>query len=204
MDLSAYTPGSVPALRYRKSAVATIYLGRRYRRPPATYPQALDGPPCLLLGLAPGGVYLADAVTCAAGELLPRLFTLTAAYAPVVCFLWHCPAGYPGWLLAITLPCGARTFLERFRARRPAGRSASIIARMAAPRDRVVTMLIWLPPSEGKNAPACGPSLSLESLSRPCLTPDRRSVAEALVALGSGPEAAATLEGWRTHRPVRQ
>ena len=55
-------------------------------------------------------------------------------------------------------------------------------------------MLIWLPPSEGKNAPACGPSLSLGSLSRPCLTPDRRSVAEALVALGSGPEAAATLK----------
>ena len=55
-------------------------------------------------------------------------------------------------------------------------------------------MLIWLPPSEGKNAPACGPALSLESLSRPCLTPDRRSVAEALVALGSGPEAAATLK----------
>ena len=55
-------------------------------------------------------------------------------------------------------------------------------------------MLIWLPPSEGKNAPACGPSLSLDSLSRPGLTPDRRSVAEALVALGSGPEAAATLK----------
>ena len=55
-------------------------------------------------------------------------------------------------------------------------------------------MLIWLPPSEGKNAPACGPSLSLESLSRPCLTPDRRIVAEALVALGSGPEAAAPLK----------
>mgnify|MGYP000869118151 FL=1 len=55
-------------------------------------------------------------------------------------------------------------------------------------------MLIWLPPSEGKNAPACGPALSLESLSRPGLTPDRRSVAEALVALGSGPEAAATLK----------
>jgi len=37
----------------------------------------------------------------------------------VVSFLWHCPAGYPGWLLAITLPYGARTFLERFRARPP-------------------------------------------------------------------------------------
>ena len=58
-------------------------------------------------------------VTIHPGELLPHLFTLTAAYASVVCFLWHCPAGYPGWLLAITLPCGARTFLERFRARPP-------------------------------------------------------------------------------------
>ena len=32
----------------------------------------------LLLGLAPGGVYLADAVARAAGGLLPHLFTLTA------------------------------------------------------------------------------------------------------------------------------
>ncbi len=28
-----------------------------------------------------------------------------------VCSLWHFPAGHPGWLLATTLPCGARTFL---------------------------------------------------------------------------------------------
>src|ERR1700753_1742116 len=28
-----------------------------------------------------------------------------------VCFLWHCPAGYPGSPLPTTLPCGARTFL---------------------------------------------------------------------------------------------
>ncbi len=28
-----------------------------------------------------------------------------------VCFLWHCPAGCPGWVLPTTLPCGARTFL---------------------------------------------------------------------------------------------
>ena len=32
----------------------------------------------LLLGLAPGGVYRAGAVTHAAGELLPHRFTLTA------------------------------------------------------------------------------------------------------------------------------
>ena len=64
----------------------------------------------LLLGLAPDGVYQADAVTRNAGELLPHLFTLTA-YAAVY-FLWHFPAGHPGWLLATILPCGARTFLE--------------------------------------------------------------------------------------------
>jgi hypothetical protein len=28
-----------------------------------------------------------------------------------VCFLWHCPAGYPGSALPTTLLCGARTFL---------------------------------------------------------------------------------------------
>ena len=55
-------------------------------------------------------------------------------------------------------------------------------------------MLIWLPPSEGKNAPERGPALSLESLSRPSLTAARRAVADALVALGSGPQAAATLK----------
>ena len=55
-------------------------------------------------------------------------------------------------------------------------------------------MLIWLPPSEGKNAPESGPCLSLESLSRPSLTTARRAVADALVALGSGPQAAATLK----------
>ena len=27
-------------------------------------------------------------------------------------FSWHCPAGCPDWLLASTLPCGGRTFLD--------------------------------------------------------------------------------------------
>ena len=55
-------------------------------------------------------------------------------------------------------------------------------------------MLIWLPPSEGKNAPESGPRLSLDALSHPELTADRRRVADALVALGSGPDAAAALK----------
>src|SRR6267378_8306064 len=51
-------------------------VARRLERP---YPRARTGRPiALLFGLAPGGVCLADAVTRAAGELLPHRFTLTA------------------------------------------------------------------------------------------------------------------------------
>ena len=63
----------------------------------------------LLSGLAPGGVYLATAVTDSAGGLLHHRFTLTSKEA--VCFLLHVPAGHPGWALPTTLLCGARTFL---------------------------------------------------------------------------------------------
>src|SRR5262245_20230273 len=56
---------------------------RRLERP---YPRARTGRPiALLFGLAPGGVCLADAVTRAAGELLPHRFTLTSL-AAAVCF----------------------------------------------------------------------------------------------------------------------
>src|SRR5580700_7544463 len=65
-----------------------------------------------LLDLAPGGVYLAVAVTCGAGGLLHHRFTLTPrTRRGAVCFLWHCPAGHPGSALPTTLSCGARTFL---------------------------------------------------------------------------------------------
>lgn len=69
-----------------------------------------------LFGLAPGGVYRAAPVTGGAGGLLHHRFTLAHACSWwsgswAVCSLWHCPAGHPGWLLATTLPCGARTFL---------------------------------------------------------------------------------------------
>src|SRR3712207_774425 len=43
-----------------------------------------------------------------------------------VCFLWHFPAGHPGWALPTTLPCGVRTFLggtpPRRHPTRPPGR----------------------------------------------------------------------------------
>ncbi len=76
----------------------------------------------ILLGFAPGGVYLADLVTQAAGGLLHHRFTLTPQrIAKAVCFLWHWPAGHPGWLLATTVSDGVRTFLTR-----PAGAAATI------------------------------------------------------------------------------
>src|SRR5207253_6874825 len=51
-------------------------VARRLQRP---NPRAQAGNPiALLFGLAPGGVCRADAVTRAAGELLPHRFTLTA------------------------------------------------------------------------------------------------------------------------------
>ena len=55
-------------------------------------------------------------------------------------------------------------------------------------------MLIWLPPSEGKNAPAQGPSLDVNALSRAGLATSRRTVCDTLTALGDGPEAAAILK----------
>jgi hypothetical protein len=78
---------------------------------PRSLAQRTAGSP---LDLAPGGVYRAAAVTCSAGGLLHRRFTLTPrTRRGAVCFLWHCPAGHPGSALPITLPYGARTFLTR-------------------------------------------------------------------------------------------
>ncbi len=61
----------------------------RCRQPRAVYPRASGGPPSNAragnrgspLDLAPGGVYRAAAVTCDAGGLLHRRFTLTPALA---------------------------------------------------------------------------------------------------------------------------
>ena len=76
---------------------------------PRSLAQGTVGSP---LDLAPGGVYQAAAVTCGAGGLLHRRFTLTPrTRRGAVCFLWHYPAGHPGSALPTTLPCGARTFL---------------------------------------------------------------------------------------------
>ncbi len=53
-----------------------------------------------------------------AGALLPHLFTIACASHEVmpsaVSFLWHFPAGFPGWELPTTLPFSVRTFLEGY------------------------------------------------------------------------------------------
>src|SRR4051812_40973315 len=78
-----------------------------------------------LSGLAPGGVCLATTVARRAGGLLHHRFTLTSGGPEAVCSLWHFPASHLGWLLATTLPCGARTFLGGSPQRgRPASPSA--------------------------------------------------------------------------------
>ena len=102
----ADTPGSVGAAPKRNAGdhssrtYVAVSLKRSTRRQGASSSD-------LLLDLAPGGVYLASQVTLAAGALLPHRFTLTASSprdeGVAVCFLWHFPAGYPGWLLATTL-----------------------------------------------------------------------------------------------------
>ena len=82
----------------------------------ATLGRLRDRTRCGRLGLASGGVCLAIPVTRNAGALLPHRFTLTTpmpeSTAVAVCFLWHCPASHLGLLLAITLLCEVRTFLE--------------------------------------------------------------------------------------------
>ena len=112
-----------------------IHLGRPLLAGSSVLPAHSTGPVSpmpegierALSGLAPGGVYRAAPVTWSAGGLLHHRFTLTGAASvdatPAVCSLWHCPAGHPGWLLATTQPCGARTFLGRAEAlTRPSGR----------------------------------------------------------------------------------
>lgn len=54
-------------------------------------------------------------------------------------------------------------------------------------------MLILLPPSEGKTAPASGPVMDLEKLSAPQLAPQRRKVLEALIDLSQRTDASTVL-----------
>jgi hypothetical protein len=89
---------------------ATTVAGRLVRSTRMLGRAALER---ILSDLAPGGVCLAAPVARRTGGLLHHRFTLTAlrrGRRSVLC--GTDPAGCPGWLLATTLPCGARTFLD--------------------------------------------------------------------------------------------
>ncbi len=108
-------PSSVLAAIYLRPTV-TSRLKRPTRR---VKPRAeLTG----IFGLAGGGVCPAGAVTDTAVRSyrtisplpVPPCFLAKARRGPsAVYFLWHYPAGCPGWLLTTTVPFPARTFLPR-------------------------------------------------------------------------------------------
>ncbi|MCC2318308.1 YaaA family protein [Cellulomonas chengniuliangii] len=54
-------------------------------------------------------------------------------------------------------------------------------------------MLVLLPPSEGKTAPADGPPLHLDAMSSPALNPWREKVLDALAEVSARPDAASVL-----------
>ncbi len=129
-DESAGTPGSVGRAPYGPRP-AVIYLG-------LALPTASSGPPAGSGGqpsnaCAVPGPHGPGTFRPCSGWGLPsrpghpgRWCALTAPFhpyrhprTPAVCFLWHCPAGHPGWVLPTTPPCGARTFLGGSTAAEP-------------------------------------------------------------------------------------
>ncbi|MBP1728168.1 MAG: hypothetical protein H6Q56_541 [Deltaproteobacteria bacterium] len=74
-------PGPVPASSYLKAGAShssRIVVTDDLKRPTREHGRAALNAP--LLGLAPGGVYLASDVTAGPGELLPHPFTLTCLH----------------------------------------------------------------------------------------------------------------------------
>ena len=144
-DEPACRPGSVSA-RLAATRSATIHLGLPLPTASCGLPASSGGPPSnaharselLFLTLlrvgftepprSPGALVVSYTTV----SPLPSCRSGTA-----VCFLWHCPAGHPGWALPTTLPCGARTFLGGSPRRgRPAGSSVSSLG-LVSSRCRV-------------------------------------------------------------------
>ena len=84
------------------------------RRAVSHRPQTISS----LLGLAPGGGYLAARITAHAGGLLHHLFTITPRNRGAVCFCGPYPAGSrlsaisPPRVLSDAVLYGVRTFLD--------------------------------------------------------------------------------------------
>ena len=101
----------------RPRPVTVIHLGRPLLTGSSALPADSGGPPsnacCLSLlqvGFTePTGSPRPLVVSYTTVSPLPRV--PADRHTGAVCFLWHCPADRSGWLLATTLPWGARTFL---------------------------------------------------------------------------------------------
>jgi hypothetical protein len=120
-DESAYRPGSVVALLRR----ATIHLRLPLPTASSGLPAGSGGQPSNACAVTPKRDLLTllqvgftkprespRALVVSYTTVSPLLPNSSQDLNPVaVCFLWHYPAGHPGWALPTTLPCGARTFL---------------------------------------------------------------------------------------------
>ena len=84
-------------------------------RPTWTSPGRVVGPvwPCTGRGLPGRRVAATPVRSYRTISPLPVRGSRVAAPS-AVSFLWHFPAGFPGWALPTALPCGVRTFLEGF------------------------------------------------------------------------------------------
>ena len=82
-------------------------------RPTWTSPGRVVGPawPCTGRGLPGRRVTATPVRSYRTISPLPVRGSRVAA-SSAVSFLWHFPAGFPGWALPTALPCGVRTFLE--------------------------------------------------------------------------------------------
>ena len=111
-----------------------------------------EGRTSLLLGLAPGGVYRASALTNGPGELLPHLFTLAAdPEARGGLFSVALSPDRSGPSLTATLPCGVRTFLPP-QLRRAAAQPPPADRTRGAARPHRVSHPFAACPSERQNS----------------------------------------------------
>ncbi len=96
--------------------------------------------------------------------------------ARAVCFLWHCPAGHPGWMLSTTLPCGVRTFLSAV-APRSSGRLVG--QKSTCRRRRVITRCPGRPVAGWSRPAQLSPDFSVRTRMRPHSSQCRTSSAGA-------------------------
>ena len=111
------------------SRVTVISLGRQLPDASSSLPEADNGTssPSLLLGLAPGGVCLAAAVTVGAGGPLTPPFHPRSPDGSNTLLCGTLPSSRLAWLLASTVLCGVRTFLT------PTWRGATVRLAWARP-----------------------------------------------------------------------